>query len=123
MVLTGGSHEEIRENTYKILVRKHNRTDQLRNLKERVCEGMDWIQLVQNRFQWRPVVNTVMSINGFHKGYEFLYQMSNYQLPKEDPAPSNKQAESTFCWRISMKEAKKPDEDILFPFLNLLKNV
>jgi hypothetical protein len=31
--------------------------------------GMDWIDLVQDRDQWRPIVNTVI---GFHKCLEVL---------------------------------------------------
>jgi hypothetical protein len=28
--------------------------------KETECECVDWIHLVQDRFQWRAVVNTLM---------------------------------------------------------------
>jgi hypothetical protein len=31
------------------------------NLREIGCSGMDWIDLAQDRDQWRAVVNTVMT--------------------------------------------------------------
>jgi hypothetical protein len=36
------------------------------DLREISWGGMDWIDLVQDRNQWRALVNTVMSL-GFHK--------------------------------------------------------
>jgi hypothetical protein len=35
------------------------------DLKEMIWEGVDWIDLAQDRGKWRAVVNTVM--NGCHK--------------------------------------------------------
>jgi hypothetical protein len=35
------------------------------DLREIGWDGIDWIDLVQDRDQWRALVNTVM--NGFHK--------------------------------------------------------
>jgi hypothetical protein len=32
------------------------------NLREIVWGGMDWIFLAQDRYQWRVLVNTVMSL-------------------------------------------------------------
>jgi hypothetical protein len=32
------------------------------NLRERGWDGMDWIDVVQNRDQWRALVNTIMNL-------------------------------------------------------------
>jgi hypothetical protein len=32
------------------------------NLREVVWDGIDWIDLVQDRDQWRALVNTVMNL-------------------------------------------------------------
>jgi hypothetical protein len=39
------------------------------------CEGVDWIQVAQDRLQWQALVNMV-------KYGEFLDQLNNYQLLK-----------------------------------------
>jgi hypothetical protein len=61
-------------NAYRILVRKPEgkrplgrpRCEQVDNIKmdfrEIGCGGMDWIDLAQNRDQWRALMNTVMNI-------------------------------------------------------------
>jgi hypothetical protein len=35
-------------------------------------EGVDWINLAQNRDQWRALVNTVMNLRGPYKAENFL---------------------------------------------------
>jgi hypothetical protein len=55
---------------YRILVEKpegttprRGRMDNIKmDLREIRCGGMDWIVLVQDRKQWRVLVNTVMSL-------------------------------------------------------------
>jgi hypothetical protein len=42
------------------------------DVKEIVWEGVDWIYLVQDRDQWRVLVNNVMELSGSIKGREFL---------------------------------------------------
>jgi hypothetical protein len=60
-------------NVYEILVGKlerkrplgrprHRGKDSIKlDLKEDGCEDMNWINLNEDRFQWWPVVNTVMN--------------------------------------------------------------
>jgi hypothetical protein len=41
----------------------HMRVDHVKmNLREIRCGAMDWIDLAQDRNQWRALVNTVMSL-------------------------------------------------------------
>jgi hypothetical protein len=59
---------------YRILVEKpegkrplgrprHRWEDGIRmDLKEIGCGGVEWIQLAQDRYRWRAVVNTVMKL-------------------------------------------------------------
>jgi hypothetical protein len=68
------STNEERRNAYRILVGKpegkrplgrHRRRweDNIRmDLRETGCGGMDWIDLAQDRDQWRAHVNTVMNL-------------------------------------------------------------
>jgi hypothetical protein len=59
---------------YKVLVGKPERKRPLRrprrrwennikmDLQEVGCEGMDWIDVAEDRDRWRPLVNAVMDI-------------------------------------------------------------
>jgi hypothetical protein len=61
------------ENVYRILVRKsegkrplgrprHRWVDNIKmDLREIEWDGMDWVELAQNRDQWRAFVNTMMN--------------------------------------------------------------
>jgi hypothetical protein len=39
-------------------------------LEEIECGGVDWIDLTQDRDQWRALVNTVMNLRGSIKCWE-----------------------------------------------------
>jgi len=65
---------EERKSIYRVLVVKpegkrlfgrpsHRYEDNIKmNLQEVGCEGMDWIDLAEDRDRWRAVVNTVMNL-------------------------------------------------------------
>jgi hypothetical protein len=42
------------------------------DLRETGWNGMDWIDLAQDRDQWRALVNTVMNLRVPYKSREFL---------------------------------------------------
>jgi hypothetical protein len=49
---------------------RHGRVDNIKmDLREIGWDGTDWIDLVQDRDQWRALVNTVMNLR-FHKMLE-----------------------------------------------------
>jgi hypothetical protein len=64
-----------KQNAYRILVRKsegkrllgrrrHRWEDNIKmDLRERGWSGMDWIDMAQDREQWRALVNTVMNLH------------------------------------------------------------
>jgi hypothetical protein len=41
----------------------------LYNIGEIVWDGMDWIDLAQDRDQWRTIMNAIMNLR-FHKMFE-----------------------------------------------------
>jgi hypothetical protein len=47
---------------------------------------MDWIELAQDREQWRALVHTVMNLSGFIKGWEVPEWLHNWQLFKKGSA-------------------------------------
>jgi hypothetical protein len=42
------------------------------DFRETECGGMDWIDLAQDRNQWRDLVNTVMKFSGSTKCWIIL---------------------------------------------------
>jgi hypothetical protein len=60
------------KNAYRILVGKPEGKRSLgrpsrrwvNNIREIGWDGMDWIDLAQNRDQWRALVNTVLNLRG-----------------------------------------------------------
>jgi hypothetical protein len=86
-------------NVYNILVRqsegkrplgrpRHRWEDNIKMIIEEIgCDGVDWIQMTQDKVQWQAFVNTGNKSSGSMKGREFLHQLSNYQFFKKDSAP------------------------------------
>jgi hypothetical protein len=75
---------EANRNAYRILVRKPERRRPLRRQRRRWVDnikmdlrqigwdGMDWIDLAQDRNQWRALVNTVMDLLVPYNAGKFL---------------------------------------------------
>jgi hypothetical protein len=59
------------------------------DLRKIGIDGANWIQLAQDRFQWRAFVNTVMKLRVPQESGIFFDKLSNNQLLKY-PAPWNK---------------------------------
>ena len=55
-------------------------------LKEKGCEGLDWISLAEDKEKWRAVVDTVMNRWGSTEHGAFLDERRNCQLVNKDPA-------------------------------------
>jgi hypothetical protein len=52
---------------------KHRWVDNIKmDLREIVCDDMDWINLTQDRDQWRALVNTVMNLWAPYSAGKFL---------------------------------------------------
>jgi hypothetical protein len=49
------------------------------DLKEIGIDGANWIQLAQNRVQWRAFVNTVMNIRVTYRKQDFFDKLSDNQ--------------------------------------------
>jgi hypothetical protein len=57
------------------------------DLREIGWDDIDWIDLAQDRDQWRVLVNTVIKPSGSIKCWEVLEQLHNWQLLKKGSAP------------------------------------
>jgi hypothetical protein len=86
-------------NAYKTLVRKpegkspHGRprcrwVDNIKmDLREIGWDGVGWIELAQDRVQWRALVNTVMNLPVPKNCWEFPEWLHNWQLLMKGSAP------------------------------------
>jgi hypothetical protein len=52
------------------------------DLTEIGIEGANWIQLAQDRVQWRACVNTVMNLRVLQERGMFFYELSDNQFFK-----------------------------------------
>jgi hypothetical protein len=57
------------------------------NLRDRGWDGVDWIELAQDRGQWRALVNTVMNLRVPSNCWEFPEWLHKWQLLRKVPAP------------------------------------
>jgi hypothetical protein len=101
MVRVFSTNEE-KWNAYRILVGKpegkrprgrprRRRVDNIkRDLREIGWDGMEWIDLTQDRDQWRALVNTVMEPSGSMKCREVLEWLHSWRLLKKGSAPISK---------------------------------
>jgi hypothetical protein len=92
------SMNEEKRNAYRILVgkpegkrplgrTKHKWVDNIKiDLREIVWDVMYWIDLAQDRDQWRALVNTVMNLRVFYKCWEVLEWLYNWKLLKKGSA-------------------------------------
>jgi hypothetical protein len=88
-----------KSNAYRILVGKPERKrplgtprrrweDNIKiNLREIRWGRMDWIDLAQDRDQWRAPVNTVMNLRVPPNVGKFLRSLRNWRFLKKDSAP------------------------------------
>jgi hypothetical protein len=76
-----------KKNGYRILVRETIRKDPLQGprlkcddsmklcLKDKVWQGLDWIQLAEDRYMGQDLVNTIINFSCSIKCKEFLIQL------------------------------------------------
>jgi hypothetical protein len=57
------------------------------DLRETGWDGVAWIELDQDRDQWRALVNTVMNLRVPQNCWEFPECLHNWQLFRKDSAP------------------------------------
>jgi hypothetical protein len=56
------------------------------DLRETGWDGVDWIELAQDRDQWRALVNTVMNLRVPLNFWEFPEWLHNWQLLRKGSA-------------------------------------
>jgi hypothetical protein len=88
---TSGTHGDGR-GVYRLLVGRpegkrplgrprHRWEDNIKmNLREIGIDGANWIQMAQDRVQWRACVNTVMNLRVPHESSIFFEKLSDNQL-------------------------------------------
>jgi hypothetical protein len=57
------------------------------DLREIGWDGRDWIEVAQDRDQWRALVNTVMNLLVPYNCWEFSKWLHNWQLLRKGSAP------------------------------------
>jgi hypothetical protein len=57
------------------------------DLREIGWDRMDWLDLAQNRDQWRALVNTVMNLRVPQNNWEFSEWLYSWQLLRKGSAP------------------------------------
>jgi hypothetical protein len=57
------------------------------DLREIGWDGVDWVDLAQDRDHWRALVNTVIEPSGSIKCWEVLEWLHNWRLLKKGSAP------------------------------------
>jgi hypothetical protein len=57
------------------------------DLREIGWDGMDWIDLAQDRAQWRALLTTVMNLGGSIKCWEILEWLQNWRFLQKGSAP------------------------------------
>jgi hypothetical protein len=50
---------------------------------------MDWIHLVQDRVQWRVLLDAVIYLPNSIKDGKFFDHLSDYKILKKDPVPQS----------------------------------
>jgi hypothetical protein len=53
------------------------------DLRDIEWDGIDWIDVAQDREQWRALVNTVMNLRGSIKCWEVLAWLHNWRFLKK----------------------------------------
>jgi hypothetical protein len=70
---------------------RHRWEDNIKlDLREIGIDGENWMQLAQDRFQWRAFLNTMMNFLFHKESRMFFDKLSDYQVFKECAAPWSK---------------------------------